>query len=570
MRKILIGSPVRQKPQILEQFLKGLERSQKGDNDFSYFFVDDNTDSRSSSLLKDFLVRNNHVLIRKPEEVLENTEDNQYICDDFTHSWNIENVERISVFKDEIIKYCIDNDYDYLFLVDSDIVLDKRSLLHLIARDVEIVSNVFYSQWEPNEPLLPQCFWIPSVFQRENSFRKPLSNEEAMQIRTDLYAKIRVPGIYKVEGLGACTLIKSSALKKGVRFKAVPNVSMFGEDRHFCIRAGVADIDLYMDSVYPAYHIYREEYLTRVDEFAEKGFSFDMCRTSAVSKDGNTEGRPDSILIDIPKRIAKKFYRYIINHKDQKEAWKQLKYYHKGRDTSNERIVLQMIVHNETGRYLERCLDSVKEIVDFYVIIDDASTDDTVKLCERLLKGYPHVIIKNKISMFHEEYKLRKMLWDEAVKHDPGWIMSLDADEVLPENGDVIRELVKNEDVDGFSFRLYDMWNENEYREDEFWHPHKVYYPFIMRYIKGCKYQFKQTNQHCGRFPVEYYQHKHANIDLRIKHFGWADEESRKLKYERYMKLDPEGEFGVMEQYQSILEPNPNLKRFSDLPKGIE
>ena len=146
MRKILIGSPVRQKPQILEQFLKGLERSQKGDNDFSYFFVDDNTDSRSSSLLKDFLVRNNHVLIRKPEEVLENTEDNQYICDDFTHSWNIENIERISVFKDEIIKYCIDNDYDYLFLVDSDIVLDKRSLLHLIARDVEIVSNVFYSR----------------------------------------------------------------------------------------------------------------------------------------------------------------------------------------------------------------------------------------------------------------------------------------------------------------------------------------------------------------------------------------------------------------------------------------
>ena len=570
MSRILVGSPVRQKPQIFEQFLKGLERIQKGDNDLYYYFVDDNTDSRSSSVLKDFSNKNDHVLIRKPEEILEKTADNHYICDDFTHSWNIENIERISVFKDSMIEHCINNDFDYLFLIDSDIVIDQRSLLHLIARDVEIVSNVVYSQWEPNEPLLPQCFWIPSVFQRENSFRKPLSYQEAMQIRTDLFAKIRVPGIYKVEGLGACTLIKSSALKKGVRFQKIPNVSMFGEDRHFCIRAGVAGIDLYIDSVYPAYHIYREEYLSRVDEFAENGFSFDMCRTNTVPLDSKTENRHDSVLIDIPKRAAKKVYRYFVNRKEQKEEYRKRESYLRSRDAGNKKIVLQMIVHNETGRYLERCLQSVKDIVDFIVIIDDASTDGTAELCEQLLKEQPHVIIKNKISMFHEEYKLRKMLWDEAVKHDPGCIMSLDADEVLPENGDVIRELVKNEDVDGFSFRLYDMWNENEYREDEFWHPHKVYYPFIMRYIKGCKYQFKQTNQHCGRFPVEYYQHKHANIDLRIKHFGWADEESRKLKYERYMKLDPEGEFGVMEQYQSILEPNPNLKRFSDLPKGIE
>jgi glycosyltransferase involved in cell wall biosynthesis len=570
MSKILIGSPVRQKPQILEQFLKGLEMAQKGDNDLTYYFVDDNTDSRSSSVLKDFSTRNNHVLIRKPEEVLEKTDDNQYICDDFTHNWNAENIDRISSFKDEMINYCIDNDYDYLFLIDSDIVLDMRSLLHLIARNVEIVSNVFYSQWEPNEPLLPQCFWIPSVFQREKSFRKPLSYEEAMQIRTDLYAKIRVPGIYKVEGLGACTLIKSSALKKGVRFQKIPNVSMFGEDRHFCIRAGVAGIDLYIDSVYPAYHIYRKEYLSRVDEFLENGFSFDMCRTDVVSTNKKTESCPDNPLIDIPKRAAKKVYRYYMNRKEKKEEHRKRERYLCGRDTGNKSIVLQMIVHNETGRYLERCLQSVIDIVDFVVVIDDASTDGTAELCEQLLKDHPHVIIKNKSSLFHEEYKLRKMLWDETVKHDPGWIMSLDADEVLPDNANTIRDLVNNDDVDGFSFKLYDMWNEYEYREDEYWHPHKVYYPFLMRYIKGCNYQFKQTNQHCGRFPVEYYQYKYANINLRIKHYGWADEKSRKQKYDRYMSLDPKGEFGVIEQYQSILDPNPKLKRFSDLPKGIE
>ena len=34
-----------------------------------------------------------------------------------------------------------------------------------------------------------------------------------------------------------------------------------------------------MDSVYPAYHINKEIYLDRVDEFKREGFKFDMCQT---------------------------------------------------------------------------------------------------------------------------------------------------------------------------------------------------------------------------------------------------------------------------------------------------
>lgn len=34
-----------------------------------------------------------------------------------------------------------------------------------------------------------------------------------------------------------------------------------------------------MDSVYPAYHIAKEIYLDRVDEFKREGFKFDMCQT---------------------------------------------------------------------------------------------------------------------------------------------------------------------------------------------------------------------------------------------------------------------------------------------------
>lgn len=569
MSRVLIAAPIRQKAAILNEYLKGLARVDKGDNEISYYFVDDNTDADSVSLLKDFANKNKKVYLKKASEILGGYKDNDYVCDENTHLWNSENIERITVIKDAIISFCVEEKFDYLFFVDSDIVLDDRTLLHLLSRNVEIVSNVFYTQWAPNGPLVPQCFWIPDVYHQYKSFNHPLSLEEATQIKRDLYARIRVPGIYRVDGLGACTLIKKSVLKAGVRFEPIPNLSLPGEDRHFCIRAGVLGIDLFMDSVYPAYHIFREEYLSRVDEFVQNGFSFDMCQTFDQTKNDYSGKHQSNSFWNIFIGLLKKTRRYIINQIQNRQLSKS-ENKNTIRNTNNERIVLQMTVHNECNKYLERCLASVKDLVDYYVIVDDASTDGTVELLEALLQGLPHTIIKNEVSMFHEEYKLRKKLWDEAIRHDPGWIMSLDADEVLQENGtELIRQLIKNNEIDGYSFKYYDMWNENEYREDEFWHSHWGFRPYLMRYIGGIEYSFKQTNQHCGSFPINYYQFKHANVLVKIKHFGWASEESRKQKYERYMRLDPDGKYGHIEQYESILDEKPNLKPFADLPNGV-
>lgn len=574
MSKILIGSPIRQKHTILKEFLNGLLRVEKGNNSVFYFFIDDNNDAISSEMLAAFLKENNNTIVKKSSEFFIDEPNRDYLCDEYTHYWNNENIRRISVFKNSIIEYCTENNYDYLYLIDSDIVVDKRSLLHLISRNVDIVSNVFYTQWIPNGPLRPQCFWIPSLHSKYESFTAGPSHEKISQIEMDFYAKIRVPGIYKVDGLGACTLIKNESLKRGVSFKSIPNLSVYGEDRDFCIRAGALGIDLYLDTVYPAYHIYREEYLSRVDEFVEYGFSFDMCQTQIVKEEtSDSKKNKHNSIFFTPVHFAKRVRRKILNRKQSKIALEKKaleKVVYSNRELNNKKIVLQMIVHNECERYLERCLASVRNLVDYYVIIDDASTDKTVDLCRRLLNGLPHSIIINDTSMFHEEYKLRTLLWNEAVKHNPGWVMSLDADEVLQENGDVlIRELIKNNDVDGYSFKYYDMWNDEEYREDEYWHSHFGYRPYLMRFIKGYNYSFKQTNQHCGRFPMNYFDFKHANINLRIKHYGWADKASREQKYERYMRLDPDGKLGNIDQYNSILDHNPNLKKFSDLPNEL-
>ena len=59
---------------------------------------------------------------------------------------------------------------------------------------------------------------------------------------------------------GACTLVKRKVLEAGVNYSHIPNIrdALFGEDRHFCVRAAVHGFELWVDTHVPATHLYTE------------------------------------------------------------------------------------------------------------------------------------------------------------------------------------------------------------------------------------------------------------------------------------------------------------------------
>lgn len=299
MSKILFGTPVRVKNTVLKEFLQGLEDIEKGNNEVSYYFVDDNVDSLSSDLLQSFAKRND-TIIKKGTELFQ-TNDNYD-----GHNWKFETLAKVTVYKNTIIQYCIDNNYDYLFLIDSDIVLDKRSLLQLLSDDVEIVSNVFWNQWKENGTLTPQCFWMPDIYIQESSWNTMRPFSESHKMKMDVVEQMKTPGLYSVDGTGACTLIKREALEKGVNFTEIPNVKLLGEDRPFCIRAGALGYTLYMDTHYPAYHCSKEIYLDRVEEFRREGWKFDMCcRYDNVEKKVKPLPKTRKFITRVAKKIVR-------------------------------------------------------------------------------------------------------------------------------------------------------------------------------------------------------------------------------------------------------------------------
>ena len=228
-----------------------------------------------------------------------------------------------------------------------------------------------------------------------------------------------------------------------------------------------------------------------------------------------------------------------------------------------------MIIKNEEGRFLELALESAKKYVDFILLIDDASTDNTVNICREILADFPHKIVENEVSLFANEVELRTLQWQESLKLSPEWILIIDADELFE---DIITEKIDDllqTDKDAIYFRKYDLWNEEEYRDDHLWYAHRVYRPFIVRNKKNSDFTFRNTAQHCGSFPIETTHYSYELSDIRLKHYGWAREADRKFKYDRYARLDPGGKFGILAQYESILDENPNLVTF-DRPTNVK
>ena len=252
--KILIGSPIHQKPDILALFLQSLQRLNTDKLQLSYVFIDDNTDEASRDLLKEFAQQNTNVT------VLPSTHQDVYVTNDYTHQWTYDLVWKVANFKNAMIQYFLARDDDYLFFVDSDILVDPHTLTHLVSTKKDVISEIFWTKWTPGSVALPQV-WYSDLYTQiklaPNESIASLPAEEAANRHQAFLDEMKTPGVYEVGGLGACTLIKRNVLEAGVNFSKIPNVSFWGEDRHFCIRAHVLGFPLHVDTHLPAYHIYR-------------------------------------------------------------------------------------------------------------------------------------------------------------------------------------------------------------------------------------------------------------------------------------------------------------------------
>ncbi|WP_077624191.1 glycosyltransferase [Sediminibacillus massiliensis] len=235
------------------------------------------------------------------------------------------------------------------------------------------------------------------------------------------------------------------------------------------------------------------------------------------------------------------------------------------RKKNGNKLTAILQVRNEENRYLEEVLSDLSSYVDDMVIIDDASTDRTVEIC----RSFPKVkeVVELESQLFSKEWELRSRLWQEACKYEPDWLLSIDADEVFERSfKKKVQFLINQDQYDWVSFRIYDFWGgKTHYREDEHWNLHKRHTMMLVRYLPGFPCYYLKKDHHVHRLPLSYQTLKGCMTDIRVKHFGWSgDETDRHNKYQRYMKMDPQGRWGNKEQYLSILDRSPKLLEWKE------
>jgi hypothetical protein len=235
----MLFSPVRQDPETLA-LVRESHRTLNWIDRFVYF--DDNSDPESSRLLRGGLIMRIQNEVGRP--------------DYSGHGWTNGLTMRMTNIRNIAIQYFLSSDCTHLFMIDSDVVVNPDLVKHLVSLDLPIVSEVFWSKWNPAQTWLPQVWDIQSCG----------------YFGVERIIRLRDPGIYDVGGLGACTLMRRDALSHPeLNYSRIPSLMHVGEDRHFCVRAQVLGIPLHADTQMTPFHVYRIDQLEEAKEWYETG-----------------------------------------------------------------------------------------------------------------------------------------------------------------------------------------------------------------------------------------------------------------------------------------------------------
>ncbi|MGI6124313.1 MAG: hypothetical protein ACOYIG_09025 [Acetivibrionales bacterium] len=262
-KRILIASPIREKPEILREYADSLLNLDREGILTDFLFIDDNINKESVDILQNLIKMSSGTIINGKGKPLDKVADTR-------HKWDADMLSRVSEYRNNILDFAREDDYDGLFFVDSDLLLHPITLSHLLEQDKDIISEIYWTRWSPSGPLFPQVWLCDNYTQYKQGNEVALSPEQIRKKTGDFHSMLQKPGLYKVGGLGGCVLINKNVLKSNVSYSRIYNLSFPGEDRHFCVRAAVNGFSMYVDTVYPAYHIYRNSDLPGGKEFQKK------------------------------------------------------------------------------------------------------------------------------------------------------------------------------------------------------------------------------------------------------------------------------------------------------------
>ncbi|MCU7497220.1 MAG: glycosyltransferase [Ignavibacteria bacterium] len=216
-------------------------------------------------------------------------------------------------------------------------------------------------------------------------------------------------------------------------------------------------------------------------------------------------------------------------------------------------LTLSMIVKNEE-KYLQECLDSVKDIAGEIVVVDTGSTDRTIEIAERAGARVYNFDWVNDFSAARN-YALSKSTGD--------WILYLDADERLSQKSHKeLKSIISSKKKEAY-FCIVNSIGSAAQKSN------KMRYARLFRNEKSIKFSGSIHEQIIHSLQNEGYLLKDSDIEIihlgyDISYEGLKEKARRNLSYllnEYERKKDPYTVFQLAQTY-AVLNDKPNAAKY--------
>lgn len=158
-----------------------------------------------------------------------------------------------------IAQNAIDGGYDYVLMVDSDVVLPSDALRNLLDPQTDIVLGQYRERRRINNTE-KKCTCL-------NRFGKDRNFNDEDAISVEEFNSMREQGLNRIEIHGGgcgCILISTNALKQMEKpwfnFITYPDGSCLSEDLYFCLEAQRFGFKVYADTRVQCGHILKQTY----------------------------------------------------------------------------------------------------------------------------------------------------------------------------------------------------------------------------------------------------------------------------------------------------------------------
>ncbi len=237
--KIAISSIIKNRQWVIQDFLDKIIEIEYNKKDIYLIFIDDFSIDNSLDILYEFKDAYKEeyaeIIILQSDRFFDNNINSRVLKD------RNKLYEHLSYLRNKVIDVCKYLNVDYQFSIDSDILVSKDILNHLLSFNKDYIATIIIN----DNHLLPKFDYV--------NLKNRYINASLDLISVPIHFKnYELNKLYKVAMSGACYLISKNI------FKYQFENHKFGEDSGYCLNI---QEDKYLETTIKAIHVMEERYL---------------------------------------------------------------------------------------------------------------------------------------------------------------------------------------------------------------------------------------------------------------------------------------------------------------------